>query len=109
VADRALRIVERLIRPGRQRRVPVTEHFDGTGSAARLQPRQPADGFPPYGTTPGHAFEWARLLLHLEAARLRPTCHAEAPDAPKACSAQAPAATPGTPTGSGPGLHPGLA
>ncbi len=29
----------------------------------------PADGFRPYGTTPGHAFEWARLLLHLEAAR----------------------------------------
>jgi mannose/cellobiose epimerase-like protein (N-acyl-D-glucosamine 2-epimerase family) len=30
----------------------------------------PADGFRPYGTTPGHGFEWARLLLHLEAARL---------------------------------------
>jgi mannose/cellobiose epimerase-like protein (N-acyl-D-glucosamine 2-epimerase family) len=31
----------------------------------------PADGFRPYGTTPGHGFEWARLLLHLEAARVR--------------------------------------
>ncbi len=27
-----------------------------------------ADQFRPYGTTPGHSFEWARLLLDLEAA-----------------------------------------
>jgi mannose/cellobiose epimerase-like protein (N-acyl-D-glucosamine 2-epimerase family) len=29
----------------------------------------PSDQFRPYGTTPGHSFEWARLLLDLEAAR----------------------------------------
>ena len=28
-----------------------------------------SDLFRPYGTTPGHSFEWARLLLTLEAAR----------------------------------------
>ena len=29
---------------------------------------RPGDQFRPYGTTPGHSFEWARLLLDLEAA-----------------------------------------
>ena len=71
--DRALRIVERVIHTcaaGNQ--FMVIEHFD-----ARWQPLlgynedNPADGFRPYGITPGHGFEWARLLLHLEAARLQ--------------------------------------
>jgi sulfoquinovose isomerase len=31
-----------------------------------------ADQFRPYGTTPGHSFEWARLLLDLEAAQQNP-------------------------------------
>jgi mannose/cellobiose epimerase-like protein (N-acyl-D-glucosamine 2-epimerase family) len=30
------------------------------------------DQFRPYGTTPGHSFEWARLLLDLEAAQTAP-------------------------------------
>jgi sulfoquinovose isomerase len=30
------------------------------------------DQFRPYGTTPGHSFEWARLLLDLEAAQASP-------------------------------------
>src|SRR5690606_14868937 len=30
----------------------------------------------PYGTTPGHALEWARLLLHLEASLERAGLHA---------------------------------
>jgi sulfoquinovose isomerase len=30
------------------------------------------DQFRPYGTTPGHSFEWARLLLALEAAQASP-------------------------------------
>ncbi|GAB3160569.1 AGE family epimerase/isomerase [Myceligenerans halotolerans] len=29
---------------------------------------QPDDRFKPYGATPGHGLEWARLILHLEAA-----------------------------------------
>ncbi|MCI0912235.1 AGE family epimerase/isomerase [Pseudomonas putida] len=69
--ERALRIVERIIHghagAGGYR---VIEHFD-----AHWQPLpeynqdNPADHFRPYGTTPGHAFEWSRLALHLEAAR----------------------------------------
>jgi mannose/cellobiose epimerase-like protein (N-acyl-D-glucosamine 2-epimerase family) len=33
---------------------------------------RPSDPFRPYGTTPGHSFEWARLLLTLEAAQTAP-------------------------------------
>ncbi|BBH44563.1 AGE family epimerase/isomerase [Pseudomonas sp. KU43P] len=69
--DRALRIAERIIhRHAAANGYRVIEHFD-----AHWQPlpdynrEHPADHFRPYGTTPGHAFEWARLLLHLEAAR----------------------------------------
>lgn len=69
--DRALRIAERVIHQhaAQSGYLPI-EHFD-----ARWQPLpdynrdNPADGFRPFGKTPGHAFEWARLLLHLEAAR----------------------------------------
>jgi sulfoquinovose isomerase len=32
----------------------------------------PSDQFRPYGTTPGHSFEWARLLLDMEAAQAAP-------------------------------------
>lgn len=71
--DRALRISERVIHQHACAAgwLPV-EHFD-----AQWQPLPAynddnrADGFRPYGQTPGHGFEWARLLLHLEAARER--------------------------------------
>lgn len=51
----------------------IPEHYD-----AEWRPRldynidRPSDQFRPYGTTPGHSFEWARLLLDLEAAQLAP-------------------------------------
>lgn len=69
--DRALRIVERVIHQhAAANNHQVIEHFN-----KQWQPEleynhdKPDDGFRPYGTTPGHAFEWARLVLHLEAAR----------------------------------------
>ncbi|MGY4534755.1 sulfoquinovose isomerase [Pseudomonas sp. TE3786] len=71
--ERALEIVERLIHGhAADNGFAVIEHFD-----RHWQPQleynvdNPADGFRPYGTTPGHAFEWARLVLHLEAALQR--------------------------------------
>lgn len=71
--ERALAVVQRLIlRQAASDGWRVTEHFD-----SRWQPLPdynqslPSDGFRPYGTTPGHAFEWARLLLHLEASLQR--------------------------------------
>lgn len=42
------------------------------------------DRFRPYGTTPGHSFEWARLLLDLEAALAVPAEAATAEAAPAA-------------------------
>jgi mannose/cellobiose epimerase-like protein (N-acyl-D-glucosamine 2-epimerase family) len=69
--DRALRIVERVIHQhaaGNDHQ--VIEHFDLQWNPdLQYNHDKPDDGFRPYGTTPGHAFEWARLVLHLEAAR----------------------------------------
>ncbi|OCX19693.1 AGE family epimerase/isomerase [Pseudomonas graminis] len=69
--ERALSIVERVIHQhAAGNNHQVIEHF-----TLQWQPMldynvdKPDDGFRPYGTTPGHAFEWARLVLHLEAAR----------------------------------------
>ena len=51
----------------------IPEHYD-----AQWRPLldynidHPTDQFRPYGTTPGHSFEWARLLLDLEAAQAAP-------------------------------------
>jgi sulfoquinovose isomerase len=70
---RALRMVERLIlNQAAADGFRVSEHFDEHWQALPDYNRDnPADGFRPYGTTPGHAFEWARLVLHLEAALQR--------------------------------------
>ena len=47
----------------------LAEHFgpDWTPDL-ELNKDRPGDQFKPYGATPGHGLEWARLLLHLEAA-----------------------------------------
>ncbi|MFJ4143818.1 AGE family epimerase/isomerase [Pseudomonas sp. NPDC089734] len=71
--DRALRIVERIIhRHAAANDFKVVEHFSQFWlPLADYNRDNPADGFRPFGTTPGHAFEWARLVLHLEAALKR--------------------------------------
>ncbi|BAP45911.1 N-acylglucosamine 2-epimerase (GlcNAc 2-epimerase) superfamily protein [Pseudomonas sp. StFLB209] len=76
--DRALRIIERLIHQhAATNDFQVIEHFSRTWQPLPDYNRDnPADPFRPYGTTPGHGFEWARLLLHLEAALLRERCNA---------------------------------
>jgi len=68
--ERAASIAARLIdRQARANSWRVPEHYD-----AQWRPLpdynidRPGDQFRPYGTTPGHSFEWARLLLDLEAA-----------------------------------------
>lgn len=69
--DRALRIAERVIHQhaAHWHYLPI-EHFDAHWTALPdYNQDNPADPFRPFGTTPGHGFEWARLLLHLEAAR----------------------------------------
>ena len=71
---RAASIATRLIdRQARANSWRIPEHYD-----AQWQPLlnynidRPNDQFRPYGTTPGHSFEWARLLLDLEAAQAAP-------------------------------------
>jgi sulfoquinovose isomerase len=66
---RALRIAERLL-DGAARchawRVP--EHYDSRWRPVlSYNERRPRDPFRPYGATPGHGFEWARLLAQLHA------------------------------------------
>jgi mannose/cellobiose epimerase-like protein (N-acyl-D-glucosamine 2-epimerase family) len=47
----------------------LPEHFDEHWNAElELNADRPDDPFKPYGATVGHGLEWARLLLHLEAA-----------------------------------------
>lgn len=65
---RATRTVDRLINDGaRSHGWRVPEHFDATWKVLpdynADQPRHP---FRPFGVTPGHGFEWARLLLQLD-------------------------------------------
>ncbi|MCL2594646.1 MAG: AGE family epimerase/isomerase [Promicromonosporaceae bacterium] len=51
----------------------LPEHFGPDWVAdLELNKDRPGDRFKPYGATPGHGFEWARLLLHLEAALASP-------------------------------------
>lgn len=67
--QRALRIAERIIHThAAANGYRVIEHFDALWQPVpHYNLEHPADHFRPYGTTPGHAMEWARLLLHLEA------------------------------------------
>jgi mannose/cellobiose epimerase-like protein (N-acyl-D-glucosamine 2-epimerase family) len=47
----------------------IPEHFDSAWVAQlELSADTPADPFKPYGATVGHGLEWARLLLHVDAA-----------------------------------------
>jgi sulfoquinovose isomerase len=51
----------------------IPEHYDQRWQPlAEYNLDRPGDQFRPYGTTPGHSFEWARLLLTLEAAQPDP-------------------------------------
>ena len=72
--ERATSIATRLINEqARAHGWVVPEHFD-----ERWRPLldynhdHPDDQFRPFGTTPGHSFEWARLLLALEGALSEP-------------------------------------
>jgi mannose/cellobiose epimerase-like protein (N-acyl-D-glucosamine 2-epimerase family) len=68
--DRALRICAHLIHDvaaGSDWRLP--EHFTPDWlPQLEYNVDRPADPFRPYGYTVGHALEWSRLLLHVEAA-----------------------------------------
>ncbi|KAA1395509.1 AGE family epimerase/isomerase [Aeromicrobium ginsengisoli] len=66
---RALSICERIIGiHARAHEWRIPEHYDHDWTPLpSYNEDQPADPFRPFGSTPGHAFEWARLLLQLAA------------------------------------------
>jgi sulfoquinovose isomerase len=66
---RALAVTERAAGLARRHDWRLPEHFDEQWSP-RLEYHldRPQDPFKPYGATVGHALEWSRLTLHLEAA-----------------------------------------
>jgi sulfoquinovose isomerase len=68
--QRALRIAERVaLEFARPHQWRIPEHFDADWTPLlELHRDQPDHPFRPYGATVGHGLEWARLLLHLEAA-----------------------------------------
>jgi sulfoquinovose isomerase len=67
---RALRVAERLIgRVAREHDWRVVEHFDERWTPLTDYNRDdPRHRFRPFGVTPGHGLEWARLLLCVRAA-----------------------------------------
>ncbi|WP_278236393.1 AGE family epimerase/isomerase [Isoptericola sp. AK164] len=67
--DRAVRICDRVEQWAGATRWRVPEHFttDWTPDL-ELNADRPRDPFKPYGSTPGHGFEWARLLLQVDVA-----------------------------------------
>jgi len=75
---RALRISGRVAAWARGNGWRVPEHFDSSWTAdLEYNADKKADPFKPYGATIGHGLEWARLLLHAEAA-----AHAAGVEAP---------------------------
>ncbi|MGD9959921.1 AGE family epimerase/isomerase [Nocardioides sp.] len=68
--QRALEIVERLAHGvARAHDWRLVEHFTSAWEALPEHNRdRPDDPFRPYGATPGHGFEWSRLMVQLEAA-----------------------------------------
>lgn len=65
-AERAARFVVALTETHGGR---LPEHFDRDWTPRPdLNRDRPDDQFKPFGATPGHGLEWARLLLHVEAA-----------------------------------------
>lgn len=68
--DRALAVVRRLIEVAREYGWRMPEHYDEHWHVDEdYNADRPRDQFRPFGATPGHAFEWARLMLTLRAMR----------------------------------------
>ncbi len=67
--ERAARIADHVVSWASANEWRIPEHFDATwASQPELNADRPNDPFKPYGATVGHGLEWARLLLHVDAA-----------------------------------------
>jgi mannose/cellobiose epimerase-like protein (N-acyl-D-glucosamine 2-epimerase family) len=66
---RALAMTDKVVREARARDWRIPEHFTVDWQPVLdYNEDQPDDQFRPYGATPGHGFEWSRLILELRAA-----------------------------------------
>ncbi|MGO1317693.1 MAG: AGE family epimerase/isomerase [Cellulomonadaceae bacterium] len=67
--DRARRVTEFVLRTASEHGWTIPEHYDaGWTPLLDYNTSAKSDPFKPYGVTVGHSLEWARLVLHLEAA-----------------------------------------
>ncbi|WP_369370183.1 AGE family epimerase/isomerase [Promicromonospora sp. Populi] len=66
--ERAAAIGDRVVGWARSNDWRIPEHFDAEWSPLlEYNADRPHDPFKPYGATPGHGLEWARLLLQIDA------------------------------------------
>lgn len=67
--ERAAGITDRVVAWAEQNEWRIPEHFTTQWEPTlEFNANNPRDQFKPYGSTPGHGFEWARLALQLDAA-----------------------------------------
>ncbi|AEG45519.1 AGE family epimerase/isomerase [Isoptericola variabilis] len=67
--SRAASIADRVVGWAEANGWRIPEHYDASWNVQReLNADRPNDPFKPYGATPGHGLEWARLLLQLDVA-----------------------------------------
>ncbi|WP_419705100.1 AGE family epimerase/isomerase [Promicromonospora sp. NFX87] len=66
--DRAATIGDRVVSWAESNDWRIPEHFDAAWNPLlEYNADRPQDPFKPYGATPGHGLEWARLLLQIDA------------------------------------------
>jgi mannose/cellobiose epimerase-like protein (N-acyl-D-glucosamine 2-epimerase family) len=66
--DRAAAVGDRVVRWAESNAWRIPEHFDAAWNPLlEYNADRPQDPFKPYGATPGHGLEWARLLLQIDA------------------------------------------
>lgn len=66
--DRAATIGDRVVSWAESNDWRIPEHFDSAWNPLlEYNADRPHDPFKPYGATPGHGLEWARLLLQIDA------------------------------------------
>jgi sulfoquinovose isomerase len=67
--EKAGRVADRMIAQAREHDWRIPEHYTPSWTPELdYNADHPDDPFKPFGATVGHALEWSRLLLHLEAA-----------------------------------------
>jgi mannose/cellobiose epimerase-like protein (N-acyl-D-glucosamine 2-epimerase family) len=81
LADKATRIADYIVnKVARSRSWRIHEHFDEQWDVdSEYNLKDPDHMYRPYGTVPGHSWEWARLLLQLHC--LQPEATSWMPDA----------------------------